>query len=374
MIEIKDTAVTIDGRQVEGYTSIAVARKINGVAGTCSLESPPTSVAAVGDLVGAPVEIDSAAGRVFSGRVDVVRAAVNANDRSASQTLILQCRSDTAVLVDSTIPARIVEEVAVFKDKTLRQAADILTSAFGVSLVYQGGGDDRIRQTFTAETGEVSANDTPADVLLALANIRNAVLHDDPDGRLLITSSEVIAERRAAFIIDTRVATAATAELRGDERYHKITVRAEGLSNEAEGVKATATDSAVADGRRELTLMAKRPLSQGEALALAEWEVSRRAGEGATADIDLAGAWLFEPGEIVNVDLPAVGLASDMVVIGAEVDVSGESGYVGRIRVAPLGAIVPPPFFKRTEAGNSGGSGGVLRWIGGKAVSILDGS
>jgi len=274
---------------------------------------------------------------VINGYIDRLDVSISGGDRKLEVT----GRDKTADIVDASAIG-----TATLKDVSIKDIAEhFATELFGVKVTVNTDIGDNFK-IWTIKQGE-----TVFETLQRAARLRGVLLQSDTDGNLVITnrsdgteaqppstknlldSFDFVAHLAAkagtssseVSLIQGKNVLAASASFDQTERFSDYLIKgqAPGKDNfnglKVTQVKATAKDIGM-NRFRPLTVIAEGNIDTNAAKRRANWEASTRAAKSTDVQITVQG-WLqtpggklWEPNNLVTVDVPFIGVKSIMLI------------------------------------------------------------
>lgn len=346
MFETKapDVRLEVDGTLYGGWTSIAITRGLEQLAGTFDLsvtERWPGQAAPRPVNLGAACRVLVDNEPVITGYVDDVAIAYSATDH----TVTISGRDKTGDLVDCCPPS------TQLKGATLAALASSLAAPFGIGVVDKAG---------TGAVPHIKTNpgDTVFEILEQLARAKGVLLTTDGRGQLVITRAGGDAAPVALELGKNIREGKATFSMR--ERFSSVTVVGQSSATSTwNGAAVSQQKTVVTDAgvprHRPLVLVAEQE-HQG-AHERAQWEVNVRYGKGNTATYTVygwkAGGKLWTPNTRVSIRDAFSGLDVSWL-IGSVRWTLDDQGYRSELTIYPAEAFSPEPVKPKKGAGKSG--------------------
>lgn len=330
-----DIRLTIDGKTVTGATEISLRRGLYNTASALSITAPAISALAANwiYLAGSIVKLHAHNTAIFTGIIDEVSASFTTTESTAEQTSHLAARSLTAIMVDSTMP-RIFTDSPQETPLTILDWAKAVAGEFGIGV----SGNDYGAALATGV--EPSLEKTADEFLRELAARRLTMLTDDGDGNLRVLPAQIIARKSSiANIKQDLHLTEASVSASQINKFRTVAVRYDDGENSGEVIS---TDKDVKQTKRRNVIVAKNQMTAAEAQALADYYISRQKNDFAVSGKFSAGIWI-EPGDIINLDAPAVGINGNLVITECDLSISGTAGISSTFVGVPPRAAIPAP-------------------------------
>jgi|688.fasta_scaffold32883_8 prophage tail gpP-like protein len=334
--------VKIDGVEWVGWTSVQVTRSIDKAASSFTISVAPHPLNEKSPLEvypGSSVKIFYGKTLVLSGSVDNFDIDFDRESHQHSFT----GRSKTKDLIDcSALNSK------AFKKQTIKQIASDLAAPYNVQV--KGEAEDTIESFQVNQDGE-----SPFEAIQRLAEKRELLITDTPEGHLLITnksSGKSRNEIRMSHNENTKV-------LRGrftnneSERFHEVIVKGQyKSSDEAYGkktsqVEATHIDPEVRSTRKKI-LVADTSLDQGDAIKKARYQSQGNASKGVELTLDVQDWYgsagdLWQPNQLVRVTIPICGIDAVFLMLSEVNFKIDENGTICSLKFNPKEAYQKDP-------------------------------
>jgi prophage tail gpP-like protein len=350
------------GHVLSDWTGVEVTRALDQAAATWSLslvsrERTPRVTLPLGE----PVVISLGDIPVITGYVEQIAPSVSASGYALS----VEGRSRVGDLVDCSAESYLGPG-QWSGGTTLAALARAVAAPFGVGVSAGPAA------TVAVGNVEIEQGETAHALIERVARAHGLFLTDDAAGNLVITPVLPAARVTTPLVLsqDRRQGAVLSADLTrsATERFAEIVVKGQGAgTDEAWGAAVAAVRGAATDPNiravRRLVVRADSGVTPTKAARLARWEVARRAGQGTTLTVTVVGwrrapAALWEPGVLVPVDMPVLGIARDMLVTSVTWSQDTDQTTT-RLTLQPPEAWSPSPYPKGADGvGSSGGSGG----------------
>jgi len=358
---IDEVTVENAGRIVSGWTSVSVSRGLDRLAGSFSLAFPRTARARANSTAGdtasrylspiipgrGGVRILLGGDAVLWGYVDSVQPGTDEN----AGTVQVVGRSVTADLADCSA----MNEPGQWQNAALADVVAAIAAPFG--LVVDNRAGRIVVKNFELESGERAFG-----AIERVCRSHGFVLHDSGSGAVVIDRPTGVAAEGALNYLfgpdggpdpaNNVLNTAARITLAG--RFSEIIVRGQDAGTDtsfgadAAGVEGRAQDGGVTR-YRPLIIAATGRVDGKSAREQAQWEVSRRIGQGLELTHVVRG-WrqqkngeLWIPGLKVPVRDASAGVFADMLVTEVEWSVDGTVGRQTRLTLQSPAAFTPKP-------------------------------
>ena len=304
----------VDGAAYAGWKSVSVTRSLETISGAFSLEvsdrwsgqARPWPIPP-----GARCEIRIGAETVLTGWVDEMNPSFSSSERSLTVT----GRDATGDLVDCS-PEISPSEWA---NLTLPQIVTRIAGDFGVKVAIENGAGMGGRfAKFTLQPGE-----TAFAAISRACRMRAVLPVSDGVGGILLTRGG--RKKAGDALVQGENILSASAGYSLKERFSTYIVKGQQAATDqsygaaAAHVRATAADEGVKRHRPLVIIASGDPDGGGSAQERARWEAIVRAGRSASAEMTVVG-WrqstgeLWQPGLLVPVKCPWLGMDSEMVV------------------------------------------------------------
>ena len=336
--------LTVEGRDYEGWKAGSVTRSIETIAGQFSVvvsEREPGETAARPIIPGAAISLALEDTPVIRGWVDAVEPTYDADTHEIRVT----GRDRTGDLVDCSVAS----EPGEWKNERLENIVRQIIQPYGITLSTNVPTGEPFTR-FRIEEGE-----SVWEVIDRACRFRRVLPFSDGAGGLVIGRPG--RERATVSLVQGQNILAGRDYLDLSRRYSRYTVKAQQSGGDGLGdlfsptdmahIIATAYDRGVLRFR-PLTIVAERDATQAEAQERADWEAAVRAGRSRSATITVQG-WreqpggpLWQPGRLVYVQDPWLGLRRDMLITSVQ-QTLGSEGTLTRIVVFPESAFLPEP-------------------------------
>jgi len=228
----------------------------------------------------------------------------------------------------------------------LAAIARALAGPFGLEVAVEAG----VGRAF-AEV-QINQGERAAQLLQRLAALRQVLVTDDADGRLVLTRPGERRSPEPLVLGEGGNVLAARARLSQAARHSAYTVKAQAAGTDfafgpaAAEVRGEATDPAVTR-HRPLLLIAEAGTDAAGAGERARWEATARAAGGTAATVTVRG-WrradgtLWRPNERVRVTIPPLQLDRELLVLRT-VHALDAARMVTELTLAPPEALAPEP-------------------------------
>ena len=335
--------ITVGGMNLEGWTTVSVARSMKQAAATFDLAVIEKDGAAIPDAFSKPMPGDPCAvfldgALAVTGYVDARNAAFAPEQRGIRIT----GRSKTADLVDSSI----VENPGEFRNATPAQVIRQVAGRYGISVVEKGeAGKPRPRiQVFPGET--------PLEMIDRLTRFEAVAPYDDPQGNLVLGRMDLAAAPVAALVEGGNI-KAASATLRADTRHSEVIVKGQKpATDDAWGADANELIARVRDDAvtryRPLLIVNEEPGELEDLRKRADWEAARRGSESVSVSVTVqgwrhSGGALWTPGDVYTVMSPTIPVARALVAESVVWSQDDTGGTVTDITLVPPETYTPEP-------------------------------
>lgn len=329
----------IDGQRHEGWTSGTVTRALETISGTFQVvvsdrapgEATPRPIRP-GQFVRVLLDADT----VITGWVDGVSTRYDAN----SHELTITGRDRTGDLVDCSAAS----EPGEWHDEGLEAIVKALVAPFGISVSTNADTGAAFRR-FRVEEGE-----TVYEAIERACRFRGVLpLSDGQGGVVLGRPSRNRASTQLRFGDNI---LAATGTISWTDRYSDYLILGQQPGNnffspeEIAHVRAEARDPGVSR-HRPLTVVAEQGMDTMEAETRINWEAVVRTARSRSATVTVAG-WrqqldggdLWQPGQLVDIVDPLLGLNREMLVSTVQQSISG-AGTLSALTLYPEDAFLP---------------------------------
>ncbi len=337
---MNDVVLTVGGRQLSGWTSVRITRRIEGCPNDFEIgftehypAEPQAFVVQAGDPCTLAVDGDT----VITGYVDRFARGYTAQDH----TLSITGRGKTQDLVDCSAewPGGQISKCTVL------QIAQKLAQPYGISVKALTNPGAVVPQlnVITGETGW--------EIIERVCRWAGLLAYEDADGGLVLANTQ--STQAANGFVEGDNVLAARVISAMDQRYSEIDcflLSMFVLSDlaSAQTPYSTAKDPNVSR-RRALYLVAESGgQGQGVTAMRALWEVARRAGRGFQADVTVrgwrdSGGALWTPNTQAPLDLPTLKLTGKTWTLGEVTYRLDETGETTEIVAMDPSAFQPQP-------------------------------
>lgn len=310
-----DVTLTVNGKIYGGWLEATVTRSLNAIAGKFELattdrwsqQSRPWVI-----QPGDTCELKIANQVLITGYVDSVETGIDASQR----TIAISGRDKTGDFVDCSA----FHTPGEYRNKTLKQIAEILAGPFGISVKIEGSLGAPFPK-FVIDPGE-----TAFQALERAARLRGLLLFNNGQGSVVIGKTaaskattglqqgENILEARSSFTMNERFSeyvvlgqlTMPDTELLPEQKVH---------------IQGKATDKGISR-YRPLVIRAEGPCTNAQAKVRAQWEATVRAARAAKFEVTTVG-WKKADGSLwtINelVELKSEWLGVDMTLLCSEI-------------------------------------------------------
>ncbi len=331
-----EVSIKVDGQSISGWTGVTIEQAIDNCADAYSISAPfdPDRK----DLRECfkpfgykPCEVYIDDDLIIIGRIEKVELA----DSADGQTLIVQGRNKTGVLVDCYI-----DEVGYqYNNQRLADILIKLVGKYGIKVDYKNNTD--IIQECVAEPGQKIF-----DFALELAENYGLFLYSDEEGRLVLSYPPKAETPVASIVAGKSPYIGGSASYDGTTRFSMYKV----ISSDyfSEGVARSVEDPDVPIYRHSVQLLKSSSLT--ELKNTARYKRSRALARSASIDITVSG-WrdgngtLWKKGKTIILLAPALMIYQeyDFILAGITLKIDETQG-----RIADLRLVMPQTYDKKT--------------------------
>ena len=357
--------VLANGQTYDGYTAITAERHLDRMSSRVTVELGAkwsTASHARVPLLGGPAVVMIGKDPFLTGYLDDYNPRFDAGSHTTSTT----GRSKTCDLLDCT------PEIASgqFKGYQLAAIARAVAAPHGIGVVLQTDAT-QIFPDATLQRGE-----TAFTFLERLGRLAGVLLCDDPMGNLVLTTAG--STRSSGTLVLGQNIISGSATISMAKRFSRYVVKGQraigssaGQSEAAEGdqpadiqtsLQAVALDPAVTRYRPRVTI-AEAQLDQAGMQRRANWERNYAAGRGTECTVVVPGfrtqgSDLWAINTLVNVNIPWLQIAQDLLIVGVTMKMDSISGRTTTLRLAPAEGYTPDPGQVRLRKQKGHGQGG----------------
>lgn len=284
--------LTVDGKRFDGWLSAEVEKSLDQFAHRFSLSyldrwnGDPWQIRA-----GSACTVSWDQTLLVTGHVNRARFRASENEWMLS--------ADGRSLGGDLCDASAVHATGSWSAKSMKQIADDLLKPYGKTATVRG--DDEPFARFALEDGE-----TVFAAIDRMAKVRALLPLQTADGNVTIgrVGTGSVAKLDMTYVITSQLAED------DSDRHSEYLVRGIG----ADGAKAVARDGAV-KRYRPLVVIGDAPSNTARAMVRAEWERNIRAGRSERVMYTLRGAHLHEPGQLMQITDPVLGVDERMILV-----------------------------------------------------------
>jgi prophage tail gpP-like protein len=337
--------LTVDGLEYSDWEQVEVRRSLEDAASSFSLTSaersarlgPPIAIRP-GSACVVAIDDGSLSLPVVTGYVDDCEISTDRDAHNASVT----GRSKTADLIDC-----VADVPYTLRGVTLLQAANALGAPYGVIATESPSGASGA----PLDLLKVEPDERVFEALERAARSRNALLHDDGEGQLVIRQ------------VTDPGATVATLTMPGNIERATLRTSASGLFTNYEAIgqasgrdrdnftpadlsRAGYAEDDTLARYRLLRVMLEGNVTQASSTDRARWEAATRAGRATLYTCTVTG-WrididgdVWEPGMLVHVADAYQGVDADLLLVDVSLTY-GPDGTRAELSLAPLAGYLP---------------------------------
>ncbi|MDL2226542.1 hypothetical protein LJB86_02665 [Deltaproteobacteria bacterium OttesenSCG-928-M10] len=355
MSQSEKVILRIGGVNWEGWESVEVSRQVDAAAGSFSLglaDKWRAQQMAPAIAAGMACEVSSGGGSLISGYID----NLTINFSPGAHGLTVSGRDKTADLVDCSA----VHEPGFFQKQTVEQLANTFAGPFNVSVKLEEDPGQPI-EIFKIEEGE-----TAFMALDRAARLRG--LLPTPDGRGGLSLGRPGKKRSSTALRQGENVKEGSVTYDVSDRHSDYICKGQKRGTDDDYgencccVKGEGKDESI-DRYRPLIVRPETQVNEEDAEQRAKWEASTRAARGVTAQVTVQG-WrqdggqLWEPGLLVNCDLPFLHLSRDLMIAKVTFSLSMGEGTVTKLDLKdPKAFDKDPPKKSGKGGGGKGGAG-----------------
>lgn len=354
MGKVEDVALVVGGRALSPWQEVRITRGVERMPADFDLTTTEASddPAVLDVQPGAECRLEILGDLVLTGFVDRYAPSF---DQGAHDVRITG-RSRSADLVDSS---------AIFEDEAGKELPTQLSAVSALELATRLARPHKVAVTALFGEGpripQFSANltETPAELIERVARFAQRLVYDQPDGSIVLapvgTRSHASGFQQGINVERASVVYAM------DQRFGEYDVLLLPVNNLGDATLAAqgnagwnlrhrVKDEGVPSTRRRRRVIMVEQMWGGEALAKAraEWEAARRFGRSQVVNLttdswrDRAGV-LWEPNQLVRLDLPALKLVGQDWIISEVTYRRGMDGTHADLVLMPPAALTPQP-------------------------------
>lgn len=326
--------VLVNGQNLDGWERASVTRSIETATGSFNLEVSQNYPWPLkpGDLV----QVSQGATKLLVGYAE----KISIGWAKQSHTVSIAGRDKTGDLVDCSTVLTVTE----WKKSTMKKIVGDIVAPFGISTTFGAGSDLEVLDKFTIQPSE-----TAFEAINRMCKLRGFLAFSNASGGLVIdrpatsTAPSKLVQGKNVLSVDM--------DFDSSKRFSRYIVDGQSFGSsdfngeEVTEPQAEATDRGVSR-YRPLKIIAEGNTTTATALERAKWEGTTRAAQALRASVTVQGFFAngkpWEVNQVVNCEIPIVGLVGDMLVVGTQMSYS-EAGSITTLTLARADAYLPVP-------------------------------
>lgn len=315
-----DITLTVGGVDWTGWESLQASRSVDAMAGAFSLglaNRVQYGGAALPLSPGMECVLSCGSDTLVTGFIDSVSQSLDVGRHG----ITVSGRDRSADLVDSSA----VHTPGSWKGASLTDICSALCAPFGIAVTLEGNQG----QPFTAF--QIQPGESVAEAMQRLLKQRELVAM--PDGKGGLRLARLAQQTRSAVLQEGVNVLSASVTCDASERFSEYLVTGQKQGTDKDFGKGCAVKANVTDEQikryRPLVIRASQQGDMAYMRQRAWWEMTTRRADGTSVQVTVQG-WrddlgqLWEPGELVPVSLPVLGISQSLLV--GEVTWTRDSG------------------------------------------------